>query len=257
MTFAPHITFAAVLCFGTAIGCSDRVDDSDGADVGQHTPPPATAPVAPVPGDHPPVASTEPGTTSGTMPGTMPGTTSGMPPGTATGSAMGATVEIMPMPSGTTDDDTSNDVTGTIHLMPSGRGVMFSGTLNNLPAGLHGFHIHENGDCSNPGEHYAPTGKVHGDPASGTEHHLGDLGNVEANDSNQATVSIDAGGISLGGENSVIGRALVVHAGADDLESQPSGNSGDPIACGVVSVDSDTGMPAEDTPDTEASEAAG
>jgi Cu-Zn family superoxide dismutase len=185
-----------------------------------------------------------PGDTTGTAPGSMSGT---MP-----GSGMGAVAEIMPMPAGTTDDDTSNDVTGTIHLMPSGRGVMLTGTLNNLPAGPHGFHIHQNGDCSDPGEHFAPTSTVHGDPAAGGEHHLGDLGNVEANDSNQATVSVDAAGLSLGGENSVIGHALVVHSDADDLKTQPSGNSGDPIACGVISASSDTGLPAEN-----ADEAAG
>jgi Cu-Zn family superoxide dismutase len=145
-----------------------------------------------------------------------------------------ASVEIKPWTQGASE----NKVTGAIQFAPTTTGLELSGALKNLPAGLHGLHIHENGDCSNPGGHFAPASNRHGDPANG-EHHLGDLGNVDADASNQAAVSINVPGLALHGKNSILGHALVVHANPDDLHSQPSGNSGDVIGCGIIAADGD------------------
>jgi Cu-Zn family superoxide dismutase len=99
-------------------------------------------------------------------------------------------------------------------------------------------YIHENGDCSKPGGHFAPTGDQHGDPANG-EHHLGDLGNVVADTSNHAVVSINVPGLALHGKNSILGRTLVVYADADHPNSQPAGNAGEAIGCGVITPEGD------------------
>jgi Cu-Zn family superoxide dismutase len=117
-----------------------------------------------------------------------------------------------------------------------------SGAMKDLPTGMHGLHIHENGDCSKPGGHFAPTGTPHGD-----------LGNVEADASNQAVVSINVPGLVLQGKNSILGRTVVVNAGPDDLSSQQSGNSGNVIGCGVIAADGD----AEVRPENRGNEAAG
>ena len=133
-----------------------------------------------------------------------------------------------------------NQAAGMLELMAMGEGVHFSGTVTGLPAGMHGFHIHETGDCSAPdassaGGHFNPEGKPHGAPDA-AEHHLGDLGNIEADASGNATVNIHMNGITLepGQPNSVMGKAIIVHAGTDDFTTQPTGNAGARLACGVI-----------------------
>ena len=120
---------------------------------------------------------------------------------------------------------------GTLHL--SGR------VLDLTPGAEHGFHVHETGDCSAPdassaGAHFNPTGAPHG-PATGP-HHAGDLPNLLADDRGQAEVNLVLHELELGtgGPNDVLGRALIVHSQTDDYSTQPSGNSGAPIACGVI-----------------------
>lgn len=131
-----------------------------------------------------------------------------------------------------------NTVKGTINLMTMGDGVHFTGTVTGLKPGKHGFHVHENGDCSAPdassaGGHFNPGNKPHGAPDS-PEHHAGDLGNIEADASGTAHVNIHVNGITLGsGANSVLGKAIIVHANPDDF-SQPTGNAGGRLACGVI-----------------------
>ena len=110
--------------------------------------------------------------------------------------------------------------------------------LAGLPAGKHGFHIHEVGDCSaadasSAGGHFNPEGTAHGAPAS-EQHHVGDLGNLEARENQTLETSLTFEHLSFTGEHSILGRAVVVHAGEDDLQSQPSGNAGARIACGVI-----------------------
>jgi Cu-Zn family superoxide dismutase len=96
-------------------------------------------------------------------------------------------------------------------------------------------HLHEKGDCSAPdaasaGGHYNPEGRKHGGP-TGAERHAGDFGNITANRSGAATVDTTLAGMSLASLN---GKGLVVHAQPDDEKSDPAGNSGARVACGVV-----------------------
>lgn len=107
------------------------------------------------------------------------------------------------------------------------------------PNALHGFHIHEKGDCSaddatSAGGHFNPLGKQHGGTET-SERHAGDLPALEANSVGEAQVSLAVKGISLeGGPTNVIGKALIIHRDPDDYKTQPTGNSGARIACGVI-----------------------
>jgi len=109
------------------------------------------------------------------------------------------------------------------------------------PGQEHGLHIHEKGDCSAPdamsaGGHFNPQGKPHGQPGS-AEHHAGDLPALKADKSGRAHVQVDVSDITLKpGPTSIIGRAVVVHADPDDYKTQPTGNSGARIACGVIAL---------------------
>ena len=106
------------------------------------------------------------------------------------------------------------------------------------PGQEHGLHIHEGADCSGDAMgakgHFNPHGKPHGLPGS-AERHAGDLPNLRANKVGRANVHYDADILTLTPRPAnIIGRALVVHAGPDDYRTQPTGNSGARIACGVI-----------------------
>jgi Cu-Zn family superoxide dismutase len=120
-------------------------------------------------------------------------------------------------------------------------GVHIEAQMTGLLPGQHGFHIHEIGDCSAPdgssaGEHFAPDNTPHGSPDDPpAERHAGDLGNIEAGANREAVFMRHDGLVSLlHGPPSILGKAIVVHEGPDDFETQPSGNAGSPIACGVI-----------------------
>jgi superoxide dismutase, Cu-Zn family len=103
------------------------------------------------------------------------------------------------------------------------------------PNSEHGFHIHEAGDCSAPDAmsakgHFNPTGKPHGNPASG-EHHAGDLPALKADAKGVAKLDTTVSGIAV---SALVGRGLIVHADPDDYKTQPTGNSGARVACGVI-----------------------
>lgn len=124
---------------------------------------------------------------------------------------------------------------GVVKLTQTDEGVRVQGTVRNLSPGEHGFHIHEFGDLRGndgkaAGGHFNPEGKKHGGPED-AEHHAGDLGNITANDEGTAEVNKLAKGLKL---HFVVGRSLVVHGEADDLESQPSGDAGARVALGVI-----------------------
>ncbi len=134
-----------------------------------------------------------------------------------------------------------NTAAGTLDLVAESNAVRVSGSLQGLPPnGEFGFHIHEKGDCSAPdassaGGHFNPTSSPHGDPA-GAEHHAGDMLNLKADAQGAATVDVSVTGVSLvsGQAENVHGKAIVVHQKADDYKTQPSGDSGARIACGVI-----------------------
>lgn len=134
----------------------------------------------------------------------------------------------------------SQTARGMVHLQQTAdQGVEVKVDLFGLAPGQHGLHIHENGDCgnngTNAGPHFNPTGMIHGAPDA-TSHHAGDFGNVTADDKGEVHTTFNSTSISLqqGQSTNVIGRAVVVHANPDDLVTDPAGNSGPRIACGVI-----------------------
>jgi len=138
-----------------------------------------------------------------------------------------------------------NSVSGTVNFTQRGEFVLVEAKVNGLkPNGTNAIHIHEKGDCSaadasSAGGHFNPGSSRHGGP-TGTPRHGGDLGNLKADANGYAQMSIEVSGISLGtGPNSITGRAVIVHAGADDFTTQPSGNSGARVACGLISKNPD------------------
>ncbi len=133
-----------------------------------------------------------------------------------------------------------NKARGVVVFVQKNGYVEITGVVTGLTPGFHGFHIHEFGDCSDPkalstGGHYNPTNKPHGAPDS-TERHVGDLGNIHADSSGKAIIRIQDKVISLNGPYSIIGRGVIVHSGADDLKTQPTGNAGSRVACGVIGI---------------------
>ncbi len=135
-----------------------------------------------------------------------------------------------------------SNVAGVLEVMPMGDGVHVVGVISGLtPNQAHAFHIHEKGDCSaedasSAGGHFNPTSQPHGNAQGGGAHHLGDQANLQADAGGTAQVNAHFSGVSFrtGTDTDVIGKAIVVHAGADDYTSQPSGNAGGRIACGVI-----------------------
>lgn len=133
-------------------------------------------------------------------------------------------------------------VSGRLTLMPMNDGVHLQGEIGGLaPGSIHAIHIHENGDCSaadasSAGGHFNPSGEAHGKVGT-APHHAGDMNNIVANAEGVASVDVHASGPVLGGgaANDAVGRAVVVHADPDDYTSQPSGNAGARVACGVIS----------------------
>jgi len=134
-------------------------------------------------------------------------------------------------------------VSGTLTLVPVAGGVRISGEIGGLqPGRAHGFHVHEKGDCSaadasSASGHFNPFSQPHGRAGTGA-HHAGDIDNIVANIDGVARVDVQLAGVTLGGGavNDIAGRALIVHAAADDYTSQPSGNAGARVACGVIKV---------------------
>lgn len=137
--------------------------------------------------------------------------------------------------------DAAGKELGTLTLTESGQSIAFSGRLTGLPPGEHGIHIHTVGQCDAPkfeaaGDHWNPTNKKHGKDAPGGPH-FGDLPNLTVGQDRSATVQTTTPGGTLRSANAALdadGAAVVVHAKRDDYKTQPSGDSGDRIACGVV-----------------------
>jgi len=131
-------------------------------------------------------------------------------------------------------------VNGTVTFTQQPDGVHIHAELTGLTPGEHGFHVHQYGDCTSvdgkcAGGHFNPTGAPHGGPDS-AQRHVGDLGNITADASGKAVYDRVDKMIALSGPNSIIGRGIIVHAGRDDLKSQPSGDAGARVGCGVIGL---------------------
>ncbi|CAJ0600594.1 unnamed protein product [Cylicocyclus nassatus] len=132
---------------------------------------------------------------------------------------------------------------GIVYFTEIGNVVVVEGTLYGLSPGPHGFHVHEEGSlgngCLDAGGHFNPTNETHGAPSDEIRH-VGDLGNVYAQNGGIAVIYMHDPVISLTGDDSIVGKSLVIHEGGDDLglgsdpSSQETGNSGGRFGCGII-----------------------
>jgi Cu-Zn family superoxide dismutase len=133
-----------------------------------------------------------------------------------------------------------NKVHGLITFTKEGDKVKVVAEIEGLAPGKHGFHIHEFGDCSSKdgaaaGGHFNPAGKPHGAPTDANRHE-GDLGNIDAGQDGKARVDLTDSVLKLDGAGSIIGRGVIVHTNPDDFKTQPTGNAGGRLACGVIGI---------------------
>lgn len=132
-----------------------------------------------------------------------------------------------------------SQVKGTVSFYRAGDKVVLEASVSGLTPGEHGFHVHEVGDCSAPDAtsakgHFNPGAKQHG-PSHGDNHHAGDMPNLVADASGNAKYRAELSGLTLSeGAQGVFKRSVVIHADPDDYKSQPAGNSGKRVACGVI-----------------------
>lgn len=145
----------------------------------------------------------------------------------------GATAQLQPT--------SGNTATGTVSFAQRGDKILVVADISGLTPGDHGFHIHEKGDCSAPdgtsaGGHFNPSAQAHGNPDS-PHHHFGDMPMLTADASGHAKLSVELDSITLQeGTGNIVGRSVIVHQKADDYQTQPTGNSGGRVACGVIAA---------------------
>jgi Cu-Zn family superoxide dismutase len=141
----------------------------------------------------------------------------------------------------------TDNISGVIRFEKLNDGVKIVGQVSGLAKGKHGFHVHESADitkcCDSLKGHYNPFGKTHGGPNSEIRH-VGDLGNIEADDNGVATIDFIDNMIKLDGPYSIVGRSIVVHADEDDLglggfpDSLTTGHAGKRVGYAVIGIDS-------------------
>jgi Cu-Zn family superoxide dismutase len=156
------------------------------------------------------------------------------------GAAACASMSGGPSASVTLSPTSGSNASGTVTFRQKAEGsVDVTAHLTGVPPGVHGFHVHDKADCGDNGNaaggHYNPAGVAHGAP-SADPHHAGDFGNVTADAAGVVDAKFNTRSITVApGANTVVGHAVILHANPDDLATQPSGNAGPRIACGVVS----------------------
>jgi Cu-Zn family superoxide dismutase len=133
-----------------------------------------------------------------------------------------------------------NATAGQVRFVQDGGKVLVSGEVRGLkPNAVHGFHVHEKGDCSSgdgmsAGGHFNPTGSPHGQHGMAAAH-AGDLQSLQADANGVARFSFETTAIAVGsGANDAVGRGLIVHRDPDDYKTQPTGNAGPRLACAVI-----------------------
>jgi superoxide dismutase, Cu-Zn family len=142
--------------------------------------------------------------------------------------------------SATLEPRSGSQVSGTVSFSEQAGAVKAHVELAGLaPNSVHGFHVHDKGDCSaadaaSAGGHFNPGGTLHGSVTAAV-HHAGDLPSLNADGSGHVRTDLVLGGVTLSpGPTSILGRSVIVHLNPDDYTSQPAGNSGPKVACGVI-----------------------
>jgi Cu-Zn family superoxide dismutase len=180
-----------------------------------------------------------------------PAETAAAAPAPAATTAMATPAPDVPAPalapagqaSATIEGVDDNGIAGEITFTADGDGARIAGTVTGLaPDSVHGLHVHDTGDCSDPaggsaGTHFNPGHQDHGGPEAAARH-AGDLPNLTADATGTATIDGRVAGLSVGArdDRDVVGKAVVIHEKQDDYATQPSGASGTPVACGVVTL---------------------
>jgi Cu-Zn family superoxide dismutase len=153
--------------------------------------------------------------------------------GQSGGSVTKASAQLIPT------TKTESKVKGTVRFTKTSHGIHVEGEISGLTPGEHGFHVHEfgvwNPDGMETGGHFNPTGAPHAGHDSASRH-VGDMGNIKADENGVAKIDLDDDQMSFDGPNSILGRGLVVHEKADDLKTPPSGNAGGRLAVGIIGV---------------------
>lgn len=160
----------------------------------------------------------------------------------AAGSLLAACASMQgagPRAEATLEPRSGSTIGGTVSFQTVGGKIRVEANVAGLAPGAHGFHVHEVGDCSAPDAssakgHFNPGGKSHGHPG-GAQRHAGDMPNLVADNSGRATYFAELDMLSLTeGPGGILKRSVVIHADPDDYTSQPAGNSGKRVACGVI-----------------------
>lgn len=160
-----------------------------------------------------------------------PGPVLAEPPAPSTPAAVRAEAELM-------GADGASHV-GTMTFEQVGNKVYVIGHFTGLARGMHGFYVHENGDCggklaANAGTHFNP-GKVKHGPIGASVRHVGDFGNLSVDKQGNATFEMTTDSLTLApGPDSIVGRTIIIHARKDDGKTQPWGSAGPAVACGVI-----------------------
>ncbi|MES2744554.1 MAG: superoxide dismutase family protein [Bdellovibrionota bacterium] len=196
------------------------------------------------------VAQTDPGVTPGRVTPTSPTapaatsvekTTSETPGQTTPTAAPAPLKKGAQFATAKLESRSGSKATGTVTFTKESDGVRVSADFTGVTAGKHGFHIHEKGDCSAPdassaGGHFNPGKTPHGDP-SAKERHAGDFGNIDVKKDGKATFKIKVSDPKdFNAWADISGKAVILHEKADDLKTQPTGDAGGRIACGVIEL---------------------
>lgn len=133
-----------------------------------------------------------------------------------------------------------NQAHGVVTFVKQANGIKIVADIEGLAPGDHGFHVHEFGDCraadaASAGGHFNPDNKPHGGPTD-SQRHVGDLGKVTAGPDGKAHLESLDPLIAFTGPHSILGRGMILHAQTDDFKTQPTGNAGPRVACGVIGV---------------------
>ncbi|RFN60143.1 superoxide dismutase family protein [Marixanthomonas ophiurae] len=140
------------------------------------------------------------------------------------------------------ESKSESSATGTVSFTEKDGVVKMEAKLTGLEPGMHAIHIHEKGDCSAPdgksaGGHWNPTFEQHGKWGDAEGYHKGDIGNFEANENGDGSIAMQTDEWCIGCDDSkknILGKGIIVHQGADDFTSQPSGAAGARVSCGGI-----------------------